>query len=71
MSEENKTVELKDEELEQVSGGETFGTQADCPDHKYTNRGYIGNSGKSCSNCTHFKAPEGPCNLGHSWWSMY
>lgn len=68
MQEDNKTIELKDEVLEKVSGGWRV-DPPDCsnflliPSHDLTNAAMKDNQvlRYTCRDCSHFQAPEGPC----------
>ena len=78
MSEEKKIIELKEDDLEKVTGG--------CNDFDWRPGYYLNPepvdglciesslmvlNTKVCSNCTHYIRPEGPCDLGHVCGNTY
>lgn len=73
MSEENKTFELKDEELNKVSGGDGYIDeygQMHCDEWVAVgdSRQYQGRH--DCWCCTKMIRPEGPCSLGNPWFKI-
>ena len=72
MSEEKKAIELKDEELKIVSGGNppVFHCDDWVEDSAHP-LNYGSYDGRVCGTCIYTKRPEGPCKLGHAWFSLY
>lgn len=68
MSEENKTVEIKEEDLEKVTGGDTGSMNFPCP--KCGGPGYISNGHYWCNNyrtCAYHHAVE-KTSYGLRYW---